>query len=86
MKGLPYALSDYVPPSERREAPSPVRFETWRWFCGACTGMTLAQIEEASGVPFGTLLAWSMDDKIPEDVYIRVRDFPGEKRRLDHEK
>lgn len=57
----------------------------WRDFCDACNGMTLAQIEEAAGVPFGTILAWSMDDKIPESAYIAVRDFPGEKRRFGPE-
>lgn len=68
--------------SESLKTPPLARFETWRWFCGACAGMTLAQIEEATGVPFGTILAWSMSDKIPESAYIAVRDFPGEKRRL----
>lgn len=72
-------------PSERdgsSNVPKPSRFAAWRWFAKACTGMTIAQIEEAAGVPWGTIFSWSVDDKIPEATYIAVRDFPGEKRRL----
>ena len=69
-------------PRESVKSDPPARFETWRWFCAACNGMTIAQIEEAAGVPWGTLLAWSMDDRVPEDMCVAVRDFPGEKRKL----
>lgn len=67
---------------KERSTPPPQRFETWRWFCKACNGMTLQQIEEAAGVPWGTILAWSMDDQVPIDAYVAVRDFPGEKRKF----
>ena len=63
------------------ESEPPARTHVfWREFCGACKGMTLAQIEEASKIPWGTILAWSMDDRVPIDVYAAVRDFPSEKR------
>lgn len=79
--GLMHGL-DIYPSREPQPPPSPQRFESWRWFCGACKGMTLQQIEEAAGAPWGTILNWSMRDQVPIAAYIAVRDFPSEKRRL----
>jgi hypothetical protein len=56
----------YVPTSGPYEGSRPSgAWTSWRDFC---EGMTLAQIEEATGVPWGTILALSMDDMIPWDT------------------
>jgi hypothetical protein len=52
----------------------------WRTFCEATDGLTLKEIEEATGLGWGTLLAMSMRDQVPNAAFAAVVDAARLKR------